>query len=229
MYTVVMVTRPHEPYIGEALDSIQAQVLPPDEVIVVVNGPDADDAGFAATIVDRCPGAEVRTLPTPSMSGALAHAFGRVASPFVAVLDADDLWLPDKQRCQVDRLVAEPALDAVYCTAVNFRVEPDGTTVDGLTATARMFGATTFRTDVFARFGAPDPTASHFAWLFRWWSAAQAAGIRAEGMEFPGLRRRVHDGNGWVVDRSRGREALLAELRRLGGTRATSQVSQEVT
>src|SRR5205807_601688 len=39
---------------------------------------------------------------------------------YLAFLDSDDLWLPDKVSMQVARLDAEPAVGVVYCEAVLF-------------------------------------------------------------------------------------------------------------
>ena len=51
MYSVVMATRPDEPYIGEALASIYAQTLPPERVLVVVNGPGAPDSALHLSLI----------------------------------------------------------------------------------------------------------------------------------------------------------------------------------
>lgn len=219
MYSAVMATRPHEPSIDEALASIAAQTLPPDRVIVVVNGPGSADCALVRRIPADFPGVEVRVLPLASMSAALAAALREVTTRYVAFLDADDLSVREKQERQITLLEAHPTLDAVFCTAVNFRVQADGSVVDGQSATTRMFGATTFRTDVFSRFGLPDADADHFAWLFRWWSAAQSRGVVTAGVDVPDLRRRIHEGNGWVTERAQGRAVLMTELRRIHHSR----------
>src|SRR5205807_8987675 len=43
----------------------------------------------------------------------------------LAFIDADDIWLPDKLRCQVERFIAEPDLGLVHCGGED--VDADGT------------------------------------------------------------------------------------------------------
>lgn len=222
MYSVVMPSRAREPYRLEALRSIADQTLPPARVIVVINGPGADAPELTDEIVAAYPEVRVRTVAEPGMAGAMAVGFAEVTSPYVAVLDADDLWAPQKQERQLAAFAADPALDAVTCEAVNFQDTADGTRVEGTTAVTRLFSATTFRRDAFERFGHPEASVSHFAWLVRWWAAAHERGIRTAGLDYRGLWRRVHDANGWVTEREQGRSDLLAELRRIHAARPTS-------
>lgn len=217
-----MPSRPDEPFRLEAIASIYAQTLAPARVIVVLNGPHAECVSARAGILEAFPGVEVVTSEVLGMAPALALGFDRVTTPYVAVLDADDLWSPEKQERQIARMEAEPALDAVYCEVANFSGGTDGSRAEGMVATARLFSCTTFRTDTFTRFGTPDPKASHFTWMFRWWSAAQAQGIVTVGLDYRGLWRRVHAGNGWVTDRAAGKEQLLGELRRIHRSRSTT-------
>jgi len=224
VYGVIMATRPTEPFILDALASIHAQTLPPAQVIVVVNGPGAHECDLRATIGEQFPEVVVRADDRPSMAAAFHVGLAGVRTPYVGFLDADDLWAPTKQERQITMLADSPRVDAVLCQTVNFRVDADAVVRDGVVATARLFGATTFRTDVFDRFGPVDADADHFEWLYRWWAGAAAAGIVTATDAFPGLRRRLHAGNGWVTQHERGRAVLLAELRRINRRRRGESV-----
>jgi glycosyltransferase involved in cell wall biosynthesis len=210
-----MASTPNEPYVGEAIASIYAQSCPPARVIVIVNGPGSTGAPGFVDIGESFPAVEIITSDIAAMLPALILGLEQVTTPYVAFLDADDWWGSEKQERQIALLEADPELDAVYCEAVNFRIRPDGSLEEGTVATTRLFSCTTFRTTAFERFGAPDPEASHFSWLVRWWNAAQASGISAVGSEYRGLWRRVHGNNGWVVERAVGEKLLLEELRRI--------------
>jgi glycosyltransferase involved in cell wall biosynthesis len=220
MYSVVVPARPQEAYLLDALGSIAAQTVPAERVIVVLNGSGADTSELIGEIAAAYPQMHVRTIAKPGMISALAVGYSEVTTPFVAVLDSDDMWAPQKQELQLAALDADRQLHAVMCEAVNFSDMADGTRVEGISAITRLFSATTFRTDTFRRFGLPDSSVSHFAWLVRWWSAAHEKGIRTAAIEYRGLLRRVHDTNSWVTDRERGRADLLTELRRVHSARA---------
>lgn len=215
MYTVLMASRPDERYVLEAIRSIVEQTHPPESVVLIINGPEARTSHLGESVIAAFPVVDVLTIDAPGMIQAVEVGLDTVTTPYVALLDADDLWAPEKQQRQLALLEADRSLDAVSCEAVNFTVAPDGTRVEGTAAVTRMFSAVTFRTDAFEQFGRPDPSASHFAWLVRWWTHAQERGIRTAGIEYRGLWRRVHATNGWVTDRSAGRAHLLGELRRI--------------
>lgn len=78
-----------------------------------------------------------------------------------------------------------------------------------------MFTCTTFRTSAFDRYGALDPNATHFTWLYRWWSQAKARGISTTHLDYLGVKRRLHPSNSWTLQRSVAHQHLLGELRQL--------------
>lgn len=222
MYTVMMATRAEEPFILEALDSIRAQTVTAERVVVVVNGPKARESHLLTQIPEFDGSVTVRVLDEAGMMPALADALATVTTEYVAVLDADDLWAPEKQARQLAVLQADPTIDAVGCEAANFTADETGARAVGRSAVTRLFSAVTFRRDVFERCPLPDPSVSHFAWLVRWWTHADAAGVRTTTIPYRGLHRRVHDSNGWVTDREVGRRVLLSELRQISRQRLSA-------
>jgi glycosyltransferase involved in cell wall biosynthesis len=99
-----------ERYLAEAIDSILAQTHRPLEIIVIDDG----STDRSAEVVRRY-GASVRYHhqenrgPGAACNQGLALATGA----FVAFLEQDDLWLPDKTRRQLAAFAADPTLD--YC------------------------------------------------------------------------------------------------------------------
>ena len=98
--SVVVVFKDEERFLGEAVDSVFAQRLDEWELLLVDDGSSDGSPEIARQQVGRRPG-HVRYLQHPgganlgigaSRNLGLEHARGR----FVAFLDGDDVWLPDK-------------------------------------------------------------------------------------------------------------------------------------
>jgi glycosyltransferase involved in cell wall biosynthesis len=89
--------------IGACIESVLAQTLGDFEIIVVDDASGDDTREQVAAIGD----ARIAYLPLPSnQGGAVARNTGirRARGEFVAFLDSDDLWLPDKLARQIDGL-----------------------------------------------------------------------------------------------------------------------------
>lgn len=99
-----------ERYLADALDSIFAQTHRPLEVIVVDDGSTDGSARIAGAY-----GARLQLLSQGNAGPAAARNRGLDAAmgDFMAFLDADDLWHPDKLAQQVERFRQRPELD--YC------------------------------------------------------------------------------------------------------------------
>lgn len=102
--SVIMVVRNGARYIAEALDSVFAQTRPANEVIVV----DGNSTDRTAEIVRAY--ASVRWLEQPRRGLADARNAGARAATgdWIAFLDHDDHWLPDKLERQFAALRSCP-------------------------------------------------------------------------------------------------------------------------
>jgi glycosyltransferase involved in cell wall biosynthesis len=80
-------------FVGAALESVLAQNCPPAEILVVDDG--STDNGPA--IVESFGPKRVRLIAQPNAGPGIArnHGIEQSTQPWVAFLDADDLWLPD--------------------------------------------------------------------------------------------------------------------------------------
>jgi glycosyltransferase involved in cell wall biosynthesis len=107
--TVVIPVRDGLPDVLDAVGSALGQTLPPAEVVLV---DDASTDGSAFLVERRFPG-RVRIVSGSFGSAAAARNAGlrAVTTEFVAFLDADDLWYPEKLAVASQRFAAAPAAD----------------------------------------------------------------------------------------------------------------------
>lgn len=213
-YTVVIPTLVDDPYLHEALESVREQTLSPERVLVMVNGNTAGLDALRSRVTKAIDTAAVLPTSSEGMISGLSEGIQQTLTPYIAFLDADDLWLPDKQEKQISRLSGNFSLDAVHGQARNFQ-EVDGIAAGNNppAASAKMFTTTTFRTVCFEKFGLPDITATHHTWLYRWWHQAIRKGVKVASIKEEVLLRRIHGKNSWLEHGQRGHAELLQELR----------------
>jgi glycosyltransferase involved in cell wall biosynthesis len=100
--SVVIPTRSRPQLVPRAVHSALAQTVTNIEVIVVVDGP---DEVTRPALADQLPDPRLRLVELPVSGGGPAARNAGVAharAPWVALLDDDDEWLPDKLAVQLD-------------------------------------------------------------------------------------------------------------------------------
>jgi glycosyltransferase involved in cell wall biosynthesis len=95
LISVVIPAYQAEQYIAATVASAMAQTLPPDEVIVVDDG----STDSTASIAKAC-GAGVIRQNNGGVAKARNAGIKAARNEWVALLDADDLWEPQKLECQ---------------------------------------------------------------------------------------------------------------------------------
>ena len=114
LVSVVMPAYNCERYIGQAIESVLAQTYSRVELIVVDDGSTDGTAAVARSYGDR-----LRYVYQENQRQAAARNLGiRLAhGELIALLDADDVWLPEKLTRQVGFWEKNPSLGLVYCMA----------------------------------------------------------------------------------------------------------------
>ena len=95
-----------ETFLGRALQSALGQTYPHLEIIVVDDGSTDDTRSIAERFADTDPRVRVVSVANGGVAAARNLGTEMAATPYVAYLDADDLWHPEKIARQVAALAA---------------------------------------------------------------------------------------------------------------------------
>lgn len=198
-------------YLRAALESVFAQTYRPFEMIVVDDG-SVDDSGVIAQRFD-----DVRYIYQANQGVAAARNKGIEAArgEFLAFLDQDDLWTPEKLKLQMGQLLSDPDLGYTL-THQQFFLEPGETLpawfrkeLFSEVHTGWVLGTLVIRRTAFEKvgnFATGYSAASDGDWFFR----AKAAGIPMAVVPELLLLKRIHGGN----ESARAKE-ILSELRKV--------------
>lgn len=124
LVSAVIPTYNYARYVAGAVESVLAQSFDDLEIVVVDDGSTDETADTLHPFLDR-----IRYIRQEHRGLAAARNTGiRVArGPYVAFLDSDDLWLPEKVSVQSARLDDDPAVGLVYGEAALFAETSPGT------------------------------------------------------------------------------------------------------
>jgi glycosyltransferase involved in cell wall biosynthesis len=111
-----------ERYFGAALDSALAQTYEPLEIVIVDDG---STDGTAAAIAEYTTHSNVRTVRTENRGPSAARNRGAAEAngAFLAFLDADDVWMPERVARCIGYLDDHPAVG--WVTTDRFVIEDD--------------------------------------------------------------------------------------------------------
>lgn len=185
-------------YVGEAIESVLGQTLPPDELIVVDDG-STDDS---VAVIERFARPEIRVLRQPNGGIGSARNAGlrAVTGELVAFIDSDDLWERDKLALQVEVMRASEDVQLVFGHLVEF-LSPDraselaGTLristdpVPGLIATTLLV-----RRSAAERIG-PFDEGLRLGEFVEWMGRAHDLRLASRMLPRTVARRRIHGGN----------------------------------
>lgn len=201
-----------ERFLAEALDSVFAQSLPVSEVIVVDDGSTDRSADVAARHAGR-----VRYISQSNAGPAAARNRGveLTAGEFIAFLDADDVWHPQKLERQMARFDARPELEicvthlsAFWEDEVRHEQAQRGVLGKGGAMPGYVMQTMLARRQSFEKAGPLNP-ALRYGEDTDWFIRARDSGLEIELIPDVLLYRRFHANN---LTRSRGNAVLKSGI-----------------
>jgi glycosyltransferase involved in cell wall biosynthesis len=117
-YSVVIPAYNAQRTLRETLASVLHQTIPPAEIIVVDDGSTDETAAIAPTL---SPLIRVIHQANSGPGAATTRGVRDTKAPWIAMSDADDLWLPHKMERQWEFLVAHPAVTLASAKMRQFR------------------------------------------------------------------------------------------------------------
>ena len=125
LVSVVIPTYNYGRFIGETVESVLTQTYRPVETIIVDDGSTDDTRERVAGY-----GGRVRYIyqQNSGLSAARNTGIHAAKGEFIALLDSDDLWLPDKLERQIDVCIQYP--DSALVATERFAIDETGQRLD---------------------------------------------------------------------------------------------------
>lgn len=212
-YSVVIPAFNAAGFIGETMASVMAQSHLPTKIIIVDDG-STDDLGAALAGLD----APLRLVRQDNSGpgSATTRGMAEVKTEFVATLDADDLWDPDKIEQQMAILQAGPA-DISFTRMRSFGADAHTANSDeqksGWARSTMLM-----RLETFHKIGPVEDMPGFRGEMVEWMARARALDIKMHMLEAPLARRRIHKGSlSWQRDPAQDKgymEVVLRAMRR---------------
>ena len=117
-------------YIAKAIESVMSQTYKNLEIIVIDDGSKDDSLEVLANFGDKI---RVVSQKNEGVSRARNHGAEISDGEYLAFLDADDAWLPEKLEKQFEKFAEDGQIGLVHCsmTLINSEDQPIGEMCDG--------------------------------------------------------------------------------------------------
>ena len=194
-------------FLAEALASIRRQTVPVFEVIVVDDG----SADNSAEIAARHPFVTLLRGPHLGIAATLNRGLEASTGDFLAFLDQDDRWLPEKNFLQGAAFRRDDQLDLVFGHIRRFHSSPEikDVAIDVLPGVSKL--SLMIKRASFDRIGPFSTDGPHD--FLDWYCRAQEAGLRGTTLLEIVAERRIHADNFGVRQRDRENQSYLAALK----------------
>jgi glycosyltransferase involved in cell wall biosynthesis len=202
--SVVIPVHNGERYLAECIQSVLDQNHPALELLVIDNGSTDGTADVARAF------SSIRYfhLPGKGLSKALNHGLEQCRGAFLAFLDADDLWPPNRLAVQLDVLARSPAVELVFGHVEQF-ISPEleesakaKLSIRDKRLPGRYRGGMLIRKESFWRVGPFEPSMD-YAEFIDWYMRAAEHNIREVMLPEVVTLRRVHGANLGYTERNK--------------------------
>lgn len=213
-------------YLAEAIESVLAQDHRPLEVIVVDDGSTDESAAVAAAF-----GPPVRVVQQAQQGASAARNHGAAVAQgeWLALLDADDCWLPEKLSLQLAAHFADPGVEIInggvehfYSPELDEAARARYHLPPGVRPMQSPSSLLVLRS-TFERVGPFNPR-FRTGELLDWYGRALDLGIRAVTIPDLVFRRRIHGANHSIIHAAARPDFLLAVRERLARRRGSDEV-----
>lgn len=228
LVSVIIPAYNRELYLAEAIESVFAQTYRSIELIVIDDG----SIDRTAEVAKRYP-IIYYYQPNGGIGAARNAGIALATGQFIAFLDSDDIWVPDKLTKQMAAFAADPHLEAVFGYAEQFySPELDESFRARIRCpeqpiAAHIATAMTIERSALCRVGLYDPTLKTGPDM-SWYICAIERQLRQLTLPDVVFRRRLHQTNNGMIERHHTNERLHILKAKLDRQRAqTSKMSQE--
>lgn len=209
--SVIVPVRNGARYLGETINSILAQTVPPLEVLIM----DDDSVDETASIAKSF-GSKVHHILLEQGGAAAARNRGVHAAKgnYLSFLDADDLWLPEKTQRQLEHLAGHSSSHVAFCHMEQFiSPEIEELTIADKDKVLPGYSSCTMliQTDVFRRVG-PFPEDLRAGEFIEWFARAKDAGLEPLMLNDILARRRIHKSNQGLTNDGRQDYLRIAKM-----------------
>jgi glycosyltransferase involved in cell wall biosynthesis len=203
-------------FVADSVRSALGQTHRPEVVLLVDDGSTDATADIAESL-----GATVLRRPHEGIGATRNAGIAATDTEFIAFLDADDVWLPQKLERQLAALADDPQLGAVFCLVDEFLdgIAPGAahTRVPLTRQPGVVSSGVVVRRSTVDLIGPFDPSSSN-DWL-KWWTRARTLGVREYVVPEVLFRRRIHGANHSLANDGSAREILDVARRHLHARR----------
>lgn len=117
LVSIITPTYNHENYIGDCIRSVQAQTYQNWEMIIVDDGSTDNSYSIAQNLSENDPRIKVFTQSNVGifrLSETYNFALSETSGKYIAVLEGDDVWLPEKLTIQIEALENDESIVLSY-------------------------------------------------------------------------------------------------------------------